>query len=77
MESSLQAMLERAFTKELRGPLPPHLHAAREQGFNDYFKVATRIATRAATHRAERELALAKRAARRAAATPGGAHPRS
>jgi arylsulfatase A-like enzyme len=77
LESSLQAMLERAFAEELRGPLPPHLHAAREQGFNDYFEVATRIGTRAATHRAERELASAKRVARRASTRVGRSAPRT
>lgn len=75
-EGSLRALLRRAFAQELRAPLPARLLTARERGFSDYFRVATRIATRAATHRAERELALAKRAARRAAAAPGGAHPR-
>ncbi len=67
LEGPLSAMLQRAFVEELRRPLPHHLHAARERGFNDYFKVATRVATRAVAHRAERELALSKRAARRAA----------
>jgi arylsulfatase A-like enzyme len=56
-EGSLQAVLRRAFAQELRRPLPAQLHAARERGFNDYFKVATRVAARAAAHRAERELA--------------------
>jgi arylsulfatase A-like enzyme len=64
LEDSLSAMLQRAYAEELRSPLPRHLHAARERGFNDYFTVATRIAARAATRRAERELALSRRTAR-------------
>jgi arylsulfatase A-like enzyme len=67
LEGSLQAMLRRAFAEELRGPLPRYLHAARERGFNDYFKVATRVATRAAAHRVERELALGSSPDRRRA----------
>ena len=66
-EGSLQAMLRRAFAQELRRPLPAHLHAARERGFNDYFRVAIRVATRAAAHRAERELAVGSSPDRRRA----------
>jgi arylsulfatase A-like enzyme len=65
LEDSLRAMLQSAFAEELRRPLPRHLHAARERGFNDYFKVATRVAARAAAHRAERELAERSRLDRR------------
>ncbi|HEV3319524.1 MAG TPA: sulfatase-like hydrolase/transferase [Solirubrobacteraceae bacterium] len=61
LEETLQAMLQRAYAEELHRPLPPHLLAARERGFYDYFTVATRIATRAAAHRAERELAARSR----------------
>ncbi len=57
-EGSLQALLRSAFAGELRRPLPARLLSARERGFNDYFRVATRVAVRAATHRAEREFVL-------------------
>jgi len=56
LEDSLQAMLRRAFSEELRRPLPGHLQAARGRGFHDYFAVATRAAARAAQRRAEREI---------------------
>jgi arylsulfatase A-like enzyme len=67
LEGSLSAMLRGAFAEELRRPLPPHLHAARERGFYNYFTVATRIAARAAAHRAERELAAGSSPDRRRA----------
>jgi arylsulfatase A-like enzyme len=67
LEGSLSAMLRGAFAEELRRPLPPHLHTARERGFYDYFTVATRIAARAAAHRAERELAAGSSPDRRRA----------
>jgi arylsulfatase A-like enzyme len=70
LEGTLQAMLQRAYAEELRRPLPRYLQAAGERGFNDYFTVATRVAARAAAHRAERELALARHAARRAPLSP-------
>jgi hypothetical protein len=54
-EAQLQALLQRAYTEELRRPLPAQLGAARERGFIDYFTVATRAAVRATEHRAERE----------------------
>lgn len=73
LENALEAMLRRAFAEELRRPLPPHLHTARERGFVDYFTVATRVATRAATHRAERELASSSGLDRRRAPDHGAA----
>ncbi len=66
-EGSLQAMMRQAFAQELRRPLPPRLWAARERGFVDYFRVATRVATRAAEHRAEREFVLGSSSDRRRA----------
>ena len=66
-EGSLQSMMRRAVAQELRLSLPARLRGARERGFNDYFKVATRVAARAATHRAERELALGSSPDRRRA----------
>jgi arylsulfatase A-like enzyme len=54
-EARLQALLQRAYTEELRRPLPAGLGAASERGFIDYFTVATRAAVHAAEHRAERE----------------------
>ena len=72
LEEALHAALQRAFTEELRRPLPSYLQVARERGFSDYFTVATRIATRAAAHRAERELA-ARSASDRGRASDHGA----
>ncbi len=66
-EGSLQAMLRLAFAQELRRPLPAQLRGARERGFGDYFRVATRVAARAAAHRAERELAVGSTRDRRRA----------
>jgi hypothetical protein len=41
---------------ELRRPMPPHLHRARQRGFVDYFGAAARASLRAAQHRTEVEL---------------------
>ncbi len=56
LEGSLKRMYERAFVTELRRPLPPHLHSARQRGFFDYFGAAARASLRAAQHRTEIEL---------------------
>ena len=77
MEDSLHAMLQRAYSEELRRPLPLNLHAARERGFNDYFKVAIRVSARATAHRAERELALSRRDAGGAPETTALSNPRA
>src|SRR4029077_15040961 len=53
LEGSLHGLLQQAYAEELHRPLPPSLLAAHEQGFYDYFTVATRAAARAAQHRAE------------------------
>ncbi|HEY2537133.1 MAG TPA: sulfatase-like hydrolase/transferase [Solirubrobacteraceae bacterium] len=66
-EGSLQALMRQALAQELRRLLPPRLWAARERGFSDYFRVATRVATRAAEHRAEREFVLGSSSDRRRA----------
>jgi arylsulfatase A-like enzyme len=67
LQDTLAVALARALAEELRAPLPAHLHAARAKGFDDYFRVATRVAARAATHRVEREFAARSRLERRGA----------
>ncbi len=65
LEEGLRAEYERAFTQELRGPLPPRLISAHARGFADYFSTARRASVNAA--------ALRKRRSEREAGAPGGA----
>ncbi|MHB8531163.1 MAG: sulfatase-like hydrolase/transferase [Solirubrobacteraceae bacterium] len=46
LEASMRRKLERAFTEELRRPLPAHLQAAHGRGFADYFATARRVTAR-------------------------------
>jgi arylsulfatase A-like enzyme len=58
LEEELRAQYERAFSEELRGPLPPRLVKAHARGFADYFSIARNAAAAATArrrHRAERE----------------------
>jgi arylsulfatase A-like enzyme len=54
LEKPLRADYERAFTHELRAPLPPYLGAAHARGVADYFSTAKRAARGAAAHRKRR-----------------------
>ncbi len=54
LEEGLRAQFERAFSQELRGPLPPRLTAAHARGFADYFSTARHAATSAAARRKRR-----------------------
>jgi arylsulfatase A-like enzyme len=59
LEGTLRAELERAFTEELRAPLPQRLGAAHARGFADYFSTARNAAASAAARRklrSEREV---------------------
>jgi arylsulfatase A-like enzyme len=51
LEGSLRSQLGRAFSEELRAPLPNRLDAAHGRGFADYFSTAKRAATSAAARR--------------------------
>jgi len=53
-EESMRDQYARAFTQELRRPLPERLHAAHGRGFADYFSTAKNAATNAAAHRKRR-----------------------
>jgi arylsulfatase A-like enzyme len=54
LEPEMREKMHRAFTEELRAPLPAHLNAAHGRGFADYFSTARGAAARAATRRRER-----------------------
>ena len=54
LEEGLRAEFERAFSQELRGPLPPRLTEAHARGFADYFSTARHAATSAAARRKRR-----------------------
>ena len=54
LEEGLRAQFERAFSQELRGPLPPRLTEAHARGFADYFSTARHAATSAAARRKHR-----------------------
>jgi arylsulfatase A-like enzyme len=54
LEEGLRAEYERAFTDELRGPLPRRLVAAHARGFADYFSTARHAAVSAAARRKRR-----------------------
>jgi hypothetical protein len=68
LEGSLAALLGRAWHAELRRPLPRRLSAARERGFEDYFRIARRAVLEATRRRALREAAADARQAREKAA---------
>jgi arylsulfatase A-like enzyme len=55
LEPALHATLARAIRRELRGPLPHHLHSARKLGFENYFLTATKAARGATASRLRRE----------------------
>ncbi len=79
LEPALHAELARAFTQELREPLPHRLSAAHGRGIADYFSTARTAAEAAAAHRrlrSERELGpLDDRSAPRSAAREGQLKP--
>ena len=54
LEEGLRAEYERAFTDELRAPLPRRLVAAHARGFADYFSTARHVAVSAAARRRRR-----------------------
>jgi arylsulfatase A-like enzyme len=54
LEEGLRAEYERAFTDELRAPLPRRLVAAHARGFADYFSTARHAAVSAAARRKRR-----------------------
>jgi arylsulfatase A-like enzyme len=54
LEEGLRAEYERAFTDELRAPLPRRLVAAHARGFADYFSTARHAAVTAAARRKRR-----------------------
>ncbi len=54
LEETLRADYERAFTDELRAPLPERLRPAHAAGFTDYFSTAKHVATNAAIRRKRR-----------------------
>jgi arylsulfatase A-like enzyme len=67
LEQPLRAQLERAFSDELRAPLPSRLMRAHRRGFADYFSTARRSAKGAAARRrlrAEREVGPLEAASR-------------
>lgn len=51
IEESLRAEFERAFTDELRKPLPQRLQAAHGRGFADYFSTARNASAKATARR--------------------------
>jgi arylsulfatase A-like enzyme len=51
LEETLRAQYERAFSDELRAPLPGRLRPAHARGFADYFSTAKNAATNAAARR--------------------------
>jgi arylsulfatase A-like enzyme len=51
LEEELRGELQRAFARELHGPLPPRLTEAHARGFADYFSTAKHAATAAASRR--------------------------
>jgi arylsulfatase A-like enzyme len=51
LEDSLRAEYQRAFSEELRRPLPHRLSAAHSRGFADYFSTARRASTAATARR--------------------------
>ena len=51
LEDSLRAEYQRAFSEELRRPLPHRLSAAHSRGFEDYFLTARRAASAAIARR--------------------------
>jgi arylsulfatase A-like enzyme len=53
-EAPLHRLLERALHRDLRGPLPRHLHEAHGLGFENYFLTATKAATTATAARLRR-----------------------
>jgi arylsulfatase A-like enzyme len=54
LEEGLRAEYERAFTEELRAPLPQRLVAAHARGFADYFSTARHASVSAAARRKRR-----------------------
>jgi arylsulfatase A-like enzyme len=54
LEEDLRAEYERAFTEELRAPLPQRLVAAHARGFADYFSTARHASVSAAARRKRR-----------------------
>jgi arylsulfatase A-like enzyme len=54
LESTMREKLHRAFSEELRKPLPTRLEPAHGRGFADYFSTARTSAAKAATRRRER-----------------------
>ena len=54
LEDQMREKLHRAFSEELRRPLPSRLGAAHGRGFADYFSTARGVAAKAATRRRER-----------------------
>jgi arylsulfatase A-like enzyme len=54
LEETLRAEYERAFTAELRAPLPRRLGEAHARGFADYFSTARHASTNAAARRRRR-----------------------
>ncbi|MGD0455061.1 MAG: sulfatase-like hydrolase/transferase [Solirubrobacteraceae bacterium] len=69
LEEELRAEYERAFTDELRQPLPHRLIAAHARGFADYFSTARHASVAAAARR--------KRRSEREAGAPPGLPPNS
>jgi arylsulfatase A-like enzyme len=67
LEEALRAEYERAFTAELRQPLPHRLVAAHARGFADYFSTARESSVKAAARR--------KRRSEREAEGPAPAEP--
>jgi arylsulfatase A-like enzyme len=51
LESAMRRQLERAFSEELRRPLPQHLQAAHGRGFANYFATARRVTAKATVRR--------------------------
>jgi arylsulfatase A-like enzyme len=51
LEEALRVEYERAFSDELRAPVPGHLTAAHARGFADYFSTAKHLAATAAARR--------------------------
>jgi arylsulfatase A-like enzyme len=79
LEESLRAQYSRAFSEELRGPLPHRLTEAHARGFADYFSTA-RTAAAAATarrkRRSEREVGQIPSSSDARTSGEHGRHPR-
>ncbi|MCW3069652.1 MAG: sulfatase [Solirubrobacterales bacterium] len=72
LEAALRDTLRRAFSEELRAPLPQRLRAAHGRGFADYFSTAKRAAKGAA---ARRKRLTEREVGRIEGATESGAGP--